>query len=496
MIIQTSQVSKNIPFLTQKFLIICIVFVGITFFIAAGNVWRSGFTLLNILSPVVAMVFAFYAYRDHKKPIQALTAIHETLSAAIEGNTHVRVTRTKGLGEVGKVAWELNDFLDVVETNFKELSNSFERASKREFYRKGLVKGLPGEFADIMKNVNMAISSMEKADNFARQNRLLSEMHHLNTSNLLDNLKNSQQEMVKLSTDMDDVLSIANESRDGANQSRQTVAELKGSLDSVNQKMVSVENTANLLGQESGRIAATVKLISDIAEQTNLLALNAAIEAARAGEVGRGFAVVADEVRHLADRTRQSTAEISDIIYNLTGKIDTMVSQTLEVGQSTKVIGDEVSKFYTNFEFVAQAADKTIHLIGQTKDRSFASLVKLDHIVYMQNAYIGMERNGEGNEAEAVKVDHFSCRLGKWYYEGSGKDMFNGLPAFRTLENYHAGVHQNVHKAIALVKQDWLRNDDIFQGILHHVEAAENASSHVIQYLTELVDQKHGRAAR
>lgn len=124
------------------------------------------------------------------------------------------------------------------------------------------------------------------------------------------------------------------QSTESGRQSSEGGSVIQETLERMNLIADTVEASASQisdLDSHAEQISSIVSVIKSIAEQTNLLALNAAIEAARAGEQGRGFAVVADEVRLLAQRTGNSTQEITEMVKRIQTGTRDAVGQ-MEVG--------------------------------------------------------------------------------------------------------------------------------------------------------------------
>jgi methyl-accepting chemotaxis protein len=475
-----------------RFIAVCAVFVALTICMTIWFTTQQGFSLIAWSFPFIAISFSAYAYVKYEHAVEVVVKMQNVLKSSRQGQLHERVLHTQGLGEIGKAAWELNDFLDLIETYFKEVNTCFSLVSEGTYYRKALTDGLPGQFSNSLSKINQAIQAMENNVQFISKNELSSRIHSMNANKLLSSLKLSQQDLVGMSSEMDQVETIAIANREAAQQSMMVVGSLSGSLNNMNSQVQQLADAANLLGNESAAIDSAVNIIAEIADQTNLLALNAAIEAARAGETGRGFAVVADEVRKLAERTKIATVEINAIVESFRTHVEKMRTETNEVSSTTASVYDQMNNFQGRFSEFSSAAENTIRRVSKTKDWSFGSLVKMDHIIYMQNAYRAVElcKTEECEAAIAVKSDHKNCRLGKWYLD-AGKQIFGATSSYKKLDQPHAIVHSSVHKALLLGHQDWTNDHSIREDLIRQLEAAENASSQVIQLVGEMVMEKH-----
>ncbi|WLR54495.1 globin-coupled sensor protein [Mesobacillus subterraneus] len=123
--------------------------------------------------------------------------------------------------------------------------------------------------------------------------------------------------------------------------------------------MSSITNEIKDLKSISQEIDEVVKLVKGIAEQTNLLALNASIESARAGEHGKGFAVVANEVKKLAEQTKASVVNVSELIKKTNGQIENVTSKSIEVNELVKSGSNKMDQITDFFNRILEEVDKS-----------------------------------------------------------------------------------------------------------------------------------------
>ncbi|MGL2500737.1 chemotaxis chemoreceptor TlpD [Helicobacter pylori] len=301
-------------------------------------------------------------------------------------------------------------------------------------------------------------------------------------ASLKEGLENAQESMQYFHQETGLLLNAAKNGEAHSTEGLGTVNKTGQDIESLYEKMQNATSLADSLNQRSNEITQVISLIDDIAEQTNLLALNATIEAARAGEHGRGFAVVADEVRKLAEKTQKATKEIAAVVKSMQQEANDIQTNTYDINSivgSIKGDVEELKSTVKNNMIVAQAAKYTIYNIN---NRVFCGLAKLDHVVFKNNLY-GMVFGLNSFDI----TSHKSCRLGKWYYEGAGKENFSNTSGYRALESHHASVHAEANDLVKAVQEDHITDSKYLE---HKVHLMEDSAKHVKENIDKMFYEK------
>ena len=272
----------------------------------------------TLISLVITAIISFVSRKIllEKSLDKNILDLKNVLNLSLDGNLKTRIPVDSN-NEINGIQVEVNKVLDNLENIVVNI--------------KGVSKKLADNTVDLDKNLNSIVnsSSDESIKSIKESMEQIVQMvtaQTAQTEEIFASLTEITDMINKTSENIDFTRSISKETTELAKIGGEKVSDRLKEMIEIRTTVKNIETKAHNLGESSTKVGQIVKIINGISEQTNLLALNAAIEAARAGEAGKGFAVVADEVRKLAENSKTSTFEIS----NLVNSIQTEVFQVIE----------------------------------------------------------------------------------------------------------------------------------------------------------------------
>lgn len=230
----------------------------------------------------------------------------------------------------------------------------------------------------------------------------LTEGAHLQAQRIEDASERIEKvlEASKLVTNKsEDIRTAARKGLENSQMGEAMMSEVVSLMHVIDENVVKTGKAMQSFIARSEEISNGLKVISAISAQTNLLALNAGIEASRAGEAGKGFSVIAREIRVLAENSKNSEKEISQLLEEAREQTTQTVNA---VSQMTALVKEGVGSTQTAREVLTElftACEQTFDYAQHITEAAQQQLEQLNGVITLsENVAVIAEESATATE--------------------------------------------------------------------------------------------------
>lgn len=415
-----------------------------------ATTWTGAVALLSTLFALGLGIFiAYSSAKSITEPLNNLMGIAQQIGKTGDLDHNIDIQRQDEIGELARTFGAMVKYLKemaalsesiaggdlAIEVQPRSTNDTLGHAFKKMVEGlRNLVKNVRDASTQVASASGQVAGASDESAKISLQassaiDEVTSTMHEMsvNVQNMVKSTQTQASSVSETSASIDQMvasiqrvadtakvlLDISNRSREEVHNGISTMEKATDGLNRINTTIQSSGEIIDVLGQRADDIGKIIEVIDDLAEQTNLLALNAAIEAARAGEHGLGFAVVADEVRKLAEKSAQSTKEISELIQSIqkearkavenmdrsTGIVNEGLDLGGELNSALKKISNVVTEVYKFAQEIGAATNEQSHGSSQIA----RATTRLNEITHEINSAVEEQASGAQAVVKAME---------------------------------------------------------------------------------------------